>query len=247
MGERRVPDPIEPPPMVRSTIEGSAGVAAGAAAGPAAGVAATAVTGELVGRALDWINRHRTASVEKVLAKAAELEHMDVVAMANRLRDLSPDHYELLIDTVELAARLGDPKRLVAAAKALSESANIEPGDPELDRRRAIVSALDVVTPARGALLRVFTKTATDLGLGREHDTTGVPVHHLNRVQLERVVVDEASVLDADLQALSSRGLIRPFSAQGGFTSGAGLTDGWEITDLGIDVIARLDTVADVI
>jgi hypothetical protein len=147
-----------------------------------------------------------------------------------RLLLSSPDARDLLLRVLNTA---GATDKLVCLSLSLADSA-YDPTTQHVAWENAFVRSIDDLDRLHFELLRRFTRTANDLGLGDGSTEFDKPIEALNRVQVDMVTTD-MPIVSSLLAVLERQGLV-------GF-------DGlyYRITDFGTDVLTRLVEVGDLL
>ncbi len=217
-------------------VAATAAVAGGPLLGAAGLVAA--------GRALDEYHKRRAAQgsarMSFVIAQAAAIAEEEAQAFLAALGE-DEAKQELLVRTVRTAAESDSVPKLFAAANALARG-RLADTPLTVAIESAFMRALADLETGHIQLLRKLVSSPAELGLGPSQE----PVETLNRVQIERVAGEAAVVLDPMLSVLQGHGLVRPFEARGGLTSGAALTGAWQITSIGVEFLDRLELVGQI-
>jgi hypothetical protein len=233
----------------RLLIETAGDVATSAAAvvlashpGAAAASGALApLVSETLGMAFDR-QRFRAANV---LEAAAAASGLPVGELVQRLVE-SAEAEELLTRTLRAAADATMSEKLVALAMSLAEVAQAE-NDGEVAVEAAFIRALEDCDASHIRVLRAFTSTSNELGLGDGSEAFDEPLDGLNQSQLIMVIPDLEDLLPPILAVLQRQGLV--YSPQStASTLGGGVVQlehtPWQLTPFGKDFLTRIEEVA---
>jgi hypothetical protein len=179
--------------------------------------------------------RRRQEDVLQVAARAAEMPVMDLLA-ALRSRTGAED---LLSLTLRAAADNSTTNTLFALAAVLAHTAK-EPDGPAVAFETLFVRAVADCDAAHVRVLRAFTSTSNQLGLGDGSRAFDREMGALNDVQVDLVFPGLASVRTPVLAVLQRHGLIEYRAFDAGGVSGGGGPTTWIITDFGRTFIERL-------
>ena len=234
--------------MTERSIDRATDAAVPAVAGlavvhPALAVAATAVApsvAEFVKAALGRIRTRRDDRLERLLVWAAEFAGVDPTELVQRC-EANPDTEQLLLRTLRATSETALREKVLVFALALAHGSRPEAEPDEVERETAFVRTLEDLDEAHLGLLRRFTKTANELGLGDgSTDFDRIP-DVVGPGQLE-VGWSNVNNLPALLATLQRNGLIDGHAGSGGmsFYNGGVNTLKWRLTAFGRDVLARL-------
>lgn len=186
------------------------------------------------------VGRRREKAVETVdrAAKRARLDPDDVVE-----RLVATDDGLKLFSAAMAAAQDADSQaHLNAVAEALANGAI---DSATIGRETLVVRAVADLDAVHARLLRMFTRTSNELGLGDGSEQFDEAVSTLNGVQLSELAApDLADVLSPIMATLTRHGLATSL-AGGGPTTYDGMddprpVDTYAITDFGRHCLARL-------
>jgi hypothetical protein len=232
---------VAPEMAVATAVAGLAAVdpAAGIAA---AGLAPVALAGTKA--VLERIGARWNARAGSVLAVAAKTAKIDVDELRGRL-EAAPEREELLLRTLTAAGNAAAREKLIAYALALANGAMT--GDPnEVMWETTFVRTLDDLDATHLDLLRRFTWTSNELGLGNGGAEFDNVPSTLNTHQVEMVSKDLPN-LPALLAVLQRHGLLSSETAGGGSFGGGGGASHWKLTTFGQDFLDRLGAIGKVL
>ena len=227
-----------------------AAVAGLAVVHPGLAVAATAVApsvAELVKAGLARFRARRDDRLERLLVWAAEFAGVDPTELVQRC-EANPSTEQLLLRTLRATSETALREKVLVFALALAHGSQPEAEPDEVERETAFVRALEDLDEAHLLLLRRFTKTANELGLGDgSADFDKVP-DVVGPGQIE-VGWSNVNNLPALLATLQGNGLIEGHVGSGGmsFYNGGVNTLKWRVTAFGRDVLARLAEIREIL
>jgi hypothetical protein len=237
-----------------SATTSAAGSAAGAVVGGAVGGPLGALLGSALGTsvkkaldgALDAIGERRHARLKWVLAYAAKQADLDPEELAARMQQ-DPEREELFVRVLQAAQASATAEKLIGLAVSLARGVQSESSDEDA-LEVGFVRVLGDLDTAHLTLLRAFTQTSNELGLGDGSADFDKPLDSLNLGQLKIAFPELALLLDPTLSALEQHGLVRPLGAASAPTYGAlGSAASWGLTPFGEAFIERMALVSEML
>jgi uncharacterized membrane protein YgcG len=208
--------------------------------GAAASTAVPAISAGLKA-ALGRVARRREVRAATVLDAAANEAGLSVEALLGRL-EADPQREELLLRTLTAARETASVDKLVALALALANGATA--ADEDVTWERTFVGVLADLDASHVELLRRFTRTLTELGMGTGHDLDQTPAQ-LNQTQ---ILASDIPNLPYAVASLQKGGLIQGQASGGGaMLGGGGAATRWEATEFGHQVVNRLTEIGELL
>jgi hypothetical protein len=218
------------------------GLAAGGPVGALLGASAVALVAEALEATRSYFVERHEARVATVIALAAKEAGETAEDLIRKLQS-SPDKEDLFLRTLRAAQDAALTEKLVALAHSLKTTATTD-DLPIVATETAFVRGLADVDRAHLAILRAFTQSTNELGLGNgEPDFDRVP-ESLNSQAFRFAFPKYADILDPLLSVLNRHGLIQPVQFMPIVAVGEGQTrplTSWSITPFGRSFIERID------
>lgn len=216
------------------------GLVAGGPLGALLGAGAVVLVAEALESTRSYFRERHEARVATVIALAAKEAGQTAEELIRKLQS-SPDKEDIFLRTLRAAQDAALTEKLVALAHSLKTTVTTD--DLLLvATETAFVRSLADVDRAHLAILRAFTQSSNELGLGGgQPDFDRVP-ESLNSVQLRLALPQYADILDPLLSVLNRHGLIQPLQFKTVVDEGKtqALTS-WKITPFGRSFIERID------
>lgn len=238
-------------------VAGTAGATIGALVaglpGAVMGSAAGSLTRGALAKAAATIRESREARAEFVVDKAAELGGVSSEELLERLAS-DPERQGLLVASLQAAQDAGTLEKLLALAGSLA-AASFTAEEATFHWQLSFIRALGDLETPHVEVLRTFTKSSYDNNLATrptdgEPEVPGFlePSLTLNLGQVKMAIPDLAPLLDSIVATLVRHGLVAERTSSGGmsFSGGGGgpRNPTLQITDFGLEFLARLDLVA---
>lgn len=239
--------------VLGSTAAGTAGAVAGSVAGGLVGGPPGAAAGFVVGKtvdralsgALDAIRVRWRGRATYVVQAAAKRAGIEVDALCARMQE-DAVREELFIRVLRAAQESALDEKLVALALSLAQGA--QGAETDTIREAGFVRVLGDLDAMHLELVRAFTQTSNQLGLGdgsAEFDST---LEALNLSQLQIAFPKLGALVDPALSALEQHGLVRSLTATAAPTWGTlSTTASWRLTPFGVEFMSRMTLVGELL